>query len=101
MYRARNFTKVHILSDRLPDPTPIILVGRERADTEDELSVLLADLESDLISATAFSRDGRKPTVVQYVTVSAVASEGGSENAEVTIMIIPTHVQTRGGGYFF
>lgn len=100
LVRGRGQTEVWDLSDGLPDPAPLVLVGVMEADTEAALSQMLQSWADHIRAATSVDRDGRQPQACKGGSLVAVPRSDDSTQAEVTITLILAYVP-QGGAYFF
>ena len=101
LVRARGYTEVYDLSDGLPDPAPLVLVGEMEAATEAALAADLETWAAHVRDATSVDRDGRRPMVCRGGSLVAVpADESDSTRATVTITLILASVPTAGTHFF-
>lgn len=90
--RARGYRQVVDLSDGLPDPAPLVLVGDMEAETEDELALALRELRRAARTATAITRNDRTPVPLLGASMVDVPSSDYSNAAQVTLTLIPAEV---------
>jgi hypothetical protein len=93
LVRARGYREVYDLSDGLPDPAPLTLSGVLECESEDALSLALAELRRQLRATFAFDRDGRRVMPVLGVSLISTPTESDdSSKASLTITLIPASV---------
>lgn len=100
LVRARGYRQVYDLHDGLPDPVPITLTGRMEASSEDELALLLRELRGAARTATALTRNDRTPVALLGASVLAVPISDDSNEAQVTITLIPASVPDEDSGNY-
>lgn len=101
LVRGRGSTTIHDLSDGLPAPAPLVLVGLMEAATEEALSQALAVLASALKTCRMVSRQNRLGLGVQSASLLAVPNGDDSSQCQVTISFILTNVPADVGTYFW
>ena len=100
LVRARGCREIYDLHDGLPDPVPITLTGTLERGSEDELAADLRELRTAARTATAITRNDRTPVPLLGASVLAVPAGDDSNEAQVTVTLIPASVPDETAGIY-